>query len=111
MDKLAHPSSSFLDPDRNPILRRLIKNTVYAQFCAGENRGEVQNTVKQLRKLGYKGVVLAFAKENDVDKNAAKCVAEDMVETPEAVEEITAWSDGNLETVRLASQGDFVAIK
>ena len=112
MDKLAHPSSFFLDPDWNPILRKVIKSTVYAQFCAGENRLEVQNTVKQLRQLGYKGVVLAFARENDVDKNAAQNgAAEDLVETPEAIEEITAWSNGNRETVRLASQGDFVAIK
>ncbi|KAI9889379.1 MAG: proline dehydrogenase [Vezdaea aestivalis] len=110
---LAHPPSRLFDAEQNPLLRWLITRTVYAQFCAGKNSVEVSETVRQLRDIGYKGVILAYARESEVDKHAPGLVLDHrkVVETAEDVEEIETWKQGNLQTVRLAQRGDFVALK
>lgn len=65
--------------------------------------------------MGFKGVILGYAKEVVLDKkqkeNLASCGL-----TGEAAEacirnEITPWAKGTVETVRLTSSGDFVALK
>lgn len=89
-----------------------MKKTFYVQFCAGENAREVRHTIKGLRDLGYKGVILGYAKEVVMDdketsalaatKDAQKCCLE---------KEILPWKKGTLETVELAGPDDFVALK
>jgi len=114
MNILAHTKSPILSPDSNPLLRQFLKKTFYAQFCAGENATEVKHTVDGLKSVGFDGVILCYAKEVVLDEkqkaNLSSCTegvaAENCIR-----EEVTPWAEGTLETVRLTSRGDFVAIK
>ena len=114
MSTLANTTSSALNPDRNPLLRLFLKQTFYAQFCAGENAPEVRRTIESLKQIGFGGVILGYAKEvvlseaqmEDLASCSAGAAAEECVRT-----EITPWATGTMETVRLASPGDFVALK
>lgn len=114
MDILAHSKLSLLSPDKNPILRYFLKKTFYRQFCAGENAAEVRRTVVDLKNMGFKGVMLSYAKEVVLDQrqeeNLASCSEG---EASEACirDEITPWARGTLDTVKLTSPGDFVALK
>ena len=105
LSALAHSSSPFLNPDRNPLLHWLLKRTFYSQFCAGETPGEVKKTVDGLKEMGYKGVILGYAREVVLDESPKENVQAD------TIEEIEAWKHGTLETVRLAVKGDYVALK
>ncbi|KAL2195553.1 FAD-linked oxidoreductase-like protein [Corynascus similis CBS 632.67] len=114
MSLLTHTASPLLNPDKNPILRFLLKKTFYAQFCAGEDALEVRKTIESLKKIGFGGVILGYAKEvvltdaqmRDLTACTTGTVAEECVRT-----EITPWANGTMETVMLASPGDFVALK
>ena len=114
MSALAHSQSPFLSPDSNPILRYFLKKTFYKQFCAGENASEVRRTVDALKKIGFKGVILGYAREIVMDENQREelnldgesKVAEGCIDN-----EIIAWTKGTLETVRLVEPDDFVALK
>ncbi|KAK4249002.1 FAD-linked oxidoreductase-like protein [Corynascus novoguineensis] len=114
MSLLTHTTSQLLNPDKNPILRFFLKKTFYAQFCAGEDALEVRKTIESLKKIGFGGVILGYAKEvvltdaqmRDLTACSTGAVAEECVRT-----EITPWANGTMETVMLASPGDFVALK
>lgn len=114
MGVLAHSTNPLLNPDRNPILRWFLKNTFYAQFCAGENAVEVRETVARLKRIGFTGVLLCYAREVVMsDKQAEKLASGDLgQETQELIQsEIIPWAEGTLETVRIAEPGDFVSVK
>lgn len=114
MRVLAHTKNPVLNPDKNPLLRWFLKKTFYAQFCAGENATEVRGTVDGLRKIGFTGVILGYAREvvltESQTKNLTAC--DQGAEKEECVRnEIQPWAAGTMETVRLAQPGDFVALK
>ncbi|KAK9418879.1 putative Proline dehydrogenase [Seiridium unicorne] len=114
MNVLAHTENAVLNPDKNPILGWFLKKTFYAQFCAGENAAEVRQTVDGLRRIGFTGVILGYAKEVVLSKSqTANLTACDQgAEKDECVQnEIGPWAAGTMETVRLAQPGDFVALK
>ena len=115
MKILAHTTNPLLNPDRNPLLRQLIKNTFYVQFCAGENATEVKATIARLKDIGFSGVILGYAKEVVLTKEQTKDLAGcglDGEEAQAAIQnEVIPWAQGTLETVRLASPGDYVALK
>lgn len=113
LDILAHSKSAVLNPDSNPLLRWVLKNSFYAHFCAGENRAEVSETIKTLKDMGYAGVMLCYAKEVVLDEEAAQELEASGGKATEAViqNEILPWKKGTLETVSLAEPGDFVALK
>ncbi len=115
MSALAHTTQPFLMPDRNPLLKLILKYSFYAQFCAGENGPEVRaQTIDSLKKIGFSGVILGYAKEvvltEEQTRNLTSCndgaVAEECVRT-----EINPWAAGTMETVMLASPGDYAALK
>ncbi|KAK1752763.1 FAD-linked oxidoreductase-like protein [Echria macrotheca] len=115
MSALAESHSPALNPDRNPVLRYFLKKTFYAQFCAGENAEEVRRTIASLKQIGFSGVILGYAREvvlteaqtRDLTSNGiAGAAVQQCIET-----EIKPWATGTMETVRLASPGDFVALK
>ncbi|KAK2025369.1 FAD-linked oxidoreductase [Colletotrichum zoysiae] len=116
MTALAHATSPLLDPDRNPLLRLVLKSTFYAQFCAGETPAEVRRTIDRLKDIGFTGVILGYAKEvvltatQTQTRDLAACGKGD--EAEECVRnEVIPWARGTMETVRLAQPGDFVALK
>ena len=114
MNILAHTSSVILSPDHNPFLKFLVKHTFYKQFCAGENAQEVQHTIDSLKSLGYRGVILGYAREVVMDdSHMAKLSSRGDSEAAEACirDEIIPWAKGTMETVNLASAEDFVALK
>ncbi|KAL6705526.1 proline dehydrogenase [Coniothyrium glycines] len=103
--------------DRNPALKALLKRTMYNQFCAGETEQETRQCVKQLKDLGFKGVILTFAKEMVFDSNAKSTNHHTSdnslnVKAPAKHDgDIEAWRAGTLATVDLISEGDILAIK
>jgi proline dehydrogenase len=116
MDVLAHSNNLILSPDRNPLLKFCIKWTFYRQFCAGENAVEVERTLGGLKKLGYAGVILNYAREVVMDKKEAASLKPLESSSKEEIEacirdEIGPWRKGTLETVRMTQAGDFVALK
>ncbi|KAJ3497193.1 hypothetical protein NLG97_g2082 [Lecanicillium saksenae] len=114
MSILANTHNPILNPDKNPLLRFFLKKTFYAQFCAGENPAEVHATISRLKNIGFSGVILGYAKEVVLSEDQAKAVAaEDQgIETAADITgEIEPWAEGTLETVALASPGDYVALK
>ncbi|KAK1778297.1 FAD-linked oxidoreductase-like protein [Copromyces sp. CBS 386.78] len=116
MSVLAHTTNPALNPDRNPLLRAFLKKTFYAQFCAGENPAEVRQTIDSLKQIGFSGVILGYAREVVLTDSETKDLASSAAEGGAAAEEcirteINPWAEGTMETVRLASHGDFVALK
>ena len=111
---LAHAKSPLLNPDRNPLLKYMLKKTFYAQFCAGEKTAEIKDTIAQLKDMGYAGVILGYAREVVLEGDDALALdaSKDCGEQERCnIEEIETWSEGNMETVKLAEKGDFVALK
>ncbi|OAX78022.1 hypothetical protein ACJ72_07673 [Emergomyces africanus] len=114
---LENPHSTFLNPDRNPVLKLLLEQTLYTQFCAGETPAEVKVNIQKLKDIGYTGVILGYAREVVMDENEIRSLsqvsdAEEAAESvSQAIADITSWKEGTLATVNLADEGDFVAIK
>ncbi|KAI9828528.1 MAG: hypothetical protein M1819_006584 [Sarea resinae] len=103
---LAHSRYPWLNPDHNTVLRWVLKQTFYSHFCGGETTRELQQTVTGLKEIGYKGVILAYAKE--------VVLGIDQVQDNEDVsvkQALSAWKEGTLKTVEMAEKGDFVALK
>jgi hypothetical protein len=94
------------DVSRNPVLNWLIKKTIYRQFNAGENKVEVQTSIEEIKKLGYRGVLLGYAREVLVGESSTSPHDQDM-----AQQEVGTWLKGTLDTVDMATEGDFVALK
>ena len=110
LSRLANSESVFLNPDRNPLLRYLLKKTFYAHFCAGESPDQVGLVVAELKRMGFSGVILTYAKEISPNRNgthelATSCADDDVWS------EIDTWKQGTLETVKLVGAGDLVALK
>lgn len=106
LSQLAHPRTALLDVSKNPLLNFLVKHTIYKQFNAGENKLEVQESIRNIKKLGCRGVLLGYAREVLVGENQDAAYDEKA-----ALAEIQTWLDGTLQTVDMAQKGDFVALK
>lgn len=107
---LAYSESPYLNPDRNPILRYLLKKTFYAQFCGGETRSEIQETVDGLKEIGFSGVILAYAKEIVVHAGQDLSNFSDLDDVVVKAD-VESWKQGNLKTIDLTSSGQFVGLK
>lgn len=114
MSVLAHSKSPILSPDTNPLLRYFLKKTFYKQFCAGENPREINETIDGLRGLGFKGVILNYAREVSPDDHIESKLASATGATAEETSkqaEIIPWAKGTMETVKLVTPQDYVAVK
>lgn len=115
---LVHPKISLLNVDKNPLLRNLLKRTFYNHFCAGENGVEVRSTIGNIKEMGFKGVILTYAREIVVDATSPASVSasSSASEQSSKVEssknpDIEAWREGVLETVGMVGKGDILALK
>ena len=111
MTYIAKSKSVLLNPDRNPLLGGLMRTLFYNHFCAGRNDKEVKNTVVTMKSMGFKGVILGYAKEIIVDSAA---IQEEPAgaRLPESYDKaIDEWREGNLRTLAMISGGDFLAVK
>lgn len=106
LSALAHPKTPLLDVAKNPALNWIIKNTIYKQFNAGENKVEVQRSIQEMKSLGYRGVLLGYAREVLAGENGGN-----LVDEKASREEVDTWLQGTLQTVDMAQEGDFVALK
>lgn len=107
---IANSESALLNPDKNPVLRALIKPIVYDQFCAGRNITEIQKTSGTIKGLGFSGVVLCYGKEVQLDANN-RPIGYGEGNTPTLAAEIEQWRTGNLNTLDMVSEGDWLGIK
>ncbi len=107
MDYLSRSELWVTNPDRNPILKALIKMLFYNNFAAGENSGQVKNTVATLKSMGCHGVVLGYAKETMSGESGSATATTDV----SPISQIGQWKIGNLQTVELVGENDIVAVK
>lgn len=117
---LSKPGRALLfNIERNPILHAILKKTFYNQFCAGETEKETRACVRQLKDLGFRGVILTYAKEIVFDHTTKTshgfgCVSDSSKESSGVIKQdpqIEAWKVGTLQTVDLIGDGDILAIK
>lgn len=123
MSILSKPNRGFLlNVDRNPILHGILKKTFYEQFCAGENAAETKATIRQLKDMGFRGVIMTFAKETVFDHRThtekglgAAALESEKHDQPlhqhARCANIEAWRKGTLETVEQLEDGDYLAVK
>lgn len=104
---------SMLNPDRNHVLGYMLRKTIYEQFCAGETAEEVRERINHLKEMGYSGVILGYAKEVVLDGDEVQALeTRDVEQHAEASQdEVRQWKEGTMQTVELAEEGDFVALK
>ncbi|OLN96027.1 putative proline dehydrogenase, mitochondrial 1 [Colletotrichum chlorophyti] len=108
---IAKSRMALFNPDRNPVLNRLLRWTIYDHFCAGENLEQVTKTVFEVKRMGYQGVILGYAKEIVLDTKEEKSDAKAGQYAPACYEMVDQWKKGNLETLRMVAPGDFLAVK
>lgn len=106
LSALAHPRTAITDVARNPALNWLVKHTLYKQFNAGENKREVQRSIEEIKQLGYRGVLLGYAREVLVGDSTTSPQDEKA-----ARKEVEKWLQGTLQTVDMATESDIVALK
>lgn len=111
LQKISNSHSRILNPDKNPLLRAIVKPLVYNQFCAGTNRSEIQARVSQIKSLGFSGVILCYGKELQIQTPNQPRV-NGLNHSPQVLDqELAFWKQGNLETLDLIGDGDYLGIK
>ncbi|CAH0023699.1 unnamed protein product [Clonostachys rhizophaga] len=118
---LSKPTGGFLlDVDRNPLLHGILKKTFYDQFCAGETAEQTKACVNHLKSLGFRGVILTYAKETVFDHESQSAHEHgkknelDAFSNAKGVRldpDIDAWRLGTLETADQIGEGDILAVK
>ncbi|KAL2434860.1 hypothetical protein ABEF95_009587 [Exophiala dermatitidis] len=108
-ERIANSPSVWLNPDRNPLLRMIVYPLVYKQFCAGRNQEEIARTSAEIRRLGFSGVVLCYGKEVQVQGD--RFAGYDLGSAEGLNSEIAQWEDGNIKTLDMIGQGDWLGIK
>ncbi|KAJ5236158.1 hypothetical protein N7489_006249 [Penicillium chrysogenum] len=123
MSFLSKPNRIWLfDVDRNPILHEILKTTFYNQFCAGENGAECRSTIREMKDMGFRGMILTYAAETVFDHStqaqngqgiaALKSENGDVaVEASVHCPSIEAWREGTVETIYMTEAEDYIAVK
>ena len=113
LNVVTNSKSALLNPDRNFVLNKVLRWTVYNHFCAGTNREEVSRTVAEIKKIGYQGVILGYSKEivQDPNEKLAHDDTGSATYSDKCYEMIEEWKKGTLETLRMVGPGDFLAVK
>ncbi|KAL6867180.1 FAD-linked oxidoreductase-like protein [Trichoderma novae-zelandiae] len=87
----------------------ILKNVLYKHFCAGESANEVKSTFKDIKNMGFRGVTLTYSKEGPARSSEEDDLPNAQSQGVNA--EIEAWHQGVLQTSRMVSNGDFLALK
>ncbi|KAL9007019.1 MAG: hypothetical protein Q9188_000223 [Gyalolechia gomerana] len=103
---------SLLTRSTSPLLRHnrmlhfILKKTLYKHFCAGETPSEVKQTIAELKRRGFRGAIIAYAKEIVLDEQTTveNCKADE-------ASDVESWKNGVLETIKLTERGDYAALK
>ncbi|GAB7356409.1 hypothetical protein MBLNU459_g7183t1 [Dothideomycetes sp. NU459] len=97
---MLNSKSALMSVERNPVLKLMLRETFYKQFCGGENKGQVQQLQKQLQQAGYQGMILEYALEVLTDAKDS-----------DTVKDVETWRKGLLDSVDIVKPGDFVGLK
>ena len=115
MNIIVQSKSPFLSPDRNPILRGVIRALVYDHFCAGTTVSEVKKSITEIKAAGYAGVILGYGREIVVDaSDASSAQPKGPIESDSPThqdEHIAQWSEGNRATLAMIGANDYMNIK
>ncbi len=100
------------NPDRNPILNKLLRWTIYNHFAAGTCPKEVAKTAAEIKQMGYQGIILGYAKEVVLKEPLIGVVStvQDKY-LPCHYDVVRDWKRGTLDTLRMIEPGDFLAVK
>jgi hypothetical protein len=109
LKRIANSETQMLNPDANLVLRMVLRPLFYNHFCAGTNGAEIQATKAQIKRIGYSGIILCYGKEVQVSRSDELRSATDNVE--ELDQDIRKWRDGNLQTLDMIGEGDWLGIK
>ncbi|ESZ93802.1 hypothetical protein SBOR_5797 [Sclerotinia borealis F-4128] len=111
LNTLANSKSRLLNPDRNPVLHMIVRKFIYDHFIAGENSSQVRARVASMKKLGFSGVILGYAREANVTGGVVQ-FGDVMSVTKEVGETaIREWRDGLMNTLSLLQPADFLSVK
>lgn len=114
---LVRSRSNFIfNVDRNPVLYTILRKTFYDQFCAGETAEETRACVKGLKAVGFRGVILTYAKETVFDHLTKSLHGyhgriEGQLAAATHDSDIEDWRVGVLKTASMIEAGDYLAIK
>lgn len=103
---VGEPKGILFNVDRNPILKAIVRATVYDHFCAGESMEEVRERVEHLRSQGFDGVMVAPGHEMFLEESSEK--EHDM---DPCQKEVQAWQKLMAETLSMAGSGDYTGLK
>lgn len=108
------------DVERNPLLYWTLKKTFYNQFCAGETENETRACAQRFKDLGFRGVIITYAKETVFD-HKTKTFHGTGISTSESLgadtkgrllnADIDNWKLGCLASGHMVGSGDLLAIK
>ncbi|KAI9043169.1 putative proline oxidase Put1 [Aspergillus affinis] len=105
-------SKSFLlSPSKNPIMNYLLRTTIYNHFCAGTNEIGVRRTVQDMKSLGFKGVILGYARESVARMEGADSRWETVSQKGLEESAVEEWKQGNLRTLKMIGEGDYLSVK
>ncbi|KAM0214759.1 hypothetical protein ACHAQD_008658 [Fusarium lateritium] len=108
---ITQSNSAILNPDKNPVLSRVLQWTIYNHFCAGNSIPEVSNTVQYIKNLGFHGIILGYSKDVVLDPNVELPQAGIEDYPIECYKMIDEWKRGNIETLNMIEAGDLLAVK
>ncbi|KAK6219052.1 Delta-1-pyrroline-5-carboxylate dehydrogenase, mitochondrial [Pestalotiopsis sp. IQ-011] len=108
---MANSKSAFLNPDRNPLLHILVRKFCFDHFTAGATENEVRQTIDRVKSLGFRGVILGYAKEVNVTGGETDLGVSKSADGDFDAECVRAWRDGTMNTLSLIGPGDLLAIK
>lgn len=115
MNVIVQSKSPLLSPDRNPILRGVIRALVYDHFCAGATVSEVKTSIAEIKAAGYAGVILGYGREIVVNaKSGPSQEADSPIKSePQSQHDqhIAQWVEGNRATLAMIGENDYMNIK
>lgn len=111
MTRIAKSKSVILNPDKNHFMRGLMRILFYNHFCAGSTESQVKNTISTMKEMGFKGVILGYAREMIIDPAASpeEAARSGIAISPD--DAMDKWREGNLRSLQMIDNGDFLAVK
>ncbi|RAL61206.1 hypothetical protein DID88_010285 [Monilinia fructigena] len=111
LNKLANSNSALLNPDRNPVLHMIVRKFIYDHFIAGESACQVRARVAAMKNLGFRGIILGYAREVNITGGVAQHGSEISVTKEAGESAIKEWRDDLMNTISLLQPGDFLSVK
>lgn len=111
LGRVVNSNSPWLNPSQNPVVHHILRTTIYNHFCAGKNEVQVKQTVSGIKNLGFRGVILGYAKEVVVREYDGNSMSSRRDQEEANVQAVEGWKRGNLRTLKMIGKGDYLAIK